>query len=332
MAENRHIDHLHEDYVNLKLHMEQKIQELEDADVRKWSKQQLSLAAEREWILKQSKMQTELNWQQLCENAESKWCQKSEDLIHSLSSSKEEMFQYDDESSLCKDIPSSDIKKLQEQNASLRAAIAQMRKEMESLDEQMLSSLILTEGRQPGEQGSLSTDKTSTGTTLSNIKVNLTKLDCIVNPDTEEGPEPKVLEENMVGFGQQLPDVGCQYSVKCTLRGLQNKLKEAARKISILSQEKQQLIEMGNSLRAELVLKEGLWHPVSSKHCTVCIASGSLLPRELVRRTQCQLSVLKHLQHRLSAQVIDQRLETTGPKIEPWETPLVTGHKTNGSP
>ncbi|NXM85482.1 CCD57 protein, partial [Oenanthe oenanthe] len=51
-------------------------------------------------------------------------------------------FQYDDdESSLCKDIPSLDIKKLQEQNASLRAAIAQMRKEMESLDEQMLPSL-----------------------------------------------------------------------------------------------------------------------------------------------------------------------------------------------
>ncbi|KAI1232558.1 hypothetical protein IHE44_0007026 [Lamprotornis superbus] len=218
------------------------------------------------------------------------------------------IFQYDDESSLCKDTPSLEIKKLQEQNASLRAAIAQMRKEMESLDEQMLSSLTLTEDRQLAEQGSLSTNRTSAGTTLSNIKISSTESDCIVNPDTEEGPEPKVLEENMVDFGQQLPDVGtgvgCQYSVRRTLRGLQNKLKEAAGKISILSQEKQQLTEMGNSLRAELgmVLKEGLWHPVSSKHCTVCIASGSLLPRELVRRTQCQLSVLKHLQHRLSTQ------------------------------
>ncbi|KFW79188.1 hypothetical protein N305_07881, partial [Manacus vitellinus] len=61
---------------------------------------------------------------------------------------------------------------------------------------------------------------------------------------------------------------------------------------------------MGNRLRAELgmVLKEGLWHPVGSKHCTVCIASGSLLPRELVKRTQCQLSALKHLQHKLTTQ------------------------------
>ncbi|XP_077044467.1 coiled-coil domain-containing protein 57 isoform X2 [Agelaius phoeniceus] len=317
------------------------------------SKQQLSLAAEREWILKQSKMQAELNWQQLCENAECNWYQKSEDPTHSLSSSREEVqadlqktdyrlhevksvlsaftvereqtiqasfnhsispegekqiFQYDDESSLYKYIPALEIKKLQEQNASLRAAIAQMRKEMESLDEQMLSSLPQTEGRQLAEQGSLNTNKISTGTTPSNIKVSSTKLDCLVNPDTEEGPEPKVLEENMVNFGQQPADVGtgngCQYSVKHTLQGMQNKLKEAARKISILSQEKRQLIEMGNRLRAELgmVLKEGVWHPVSSKHCTVCVASGSLLPRELVKRTQCQLSVLKHLQHRLTTQ------------------------------
>lgn len=67
----------------------------------------------------------------------------------------------------------------------------------------------------------------------------------------------------MVDLGQQLPEVGpgvdLQYGVSCTLQGMQNKLKEAARKISILNQEKQQLIEMGNRLRAEvgMVLKEG---------------------------------------------------------------------------
>lgn len=67
----------------------------------------------------------------------------------------------------------------------------------------------------------------------------------------------------MLDLGQELPDVGpgvgLQYGVSCTLQGMQNKLKEAASKISVLSQEKQQLIEMGNRLRAELVmvLKEG---------------------------------------------------------------------------
>ncbi|NXK55000.1 CCD57 protein, partial [Chauna torquata] len=52
-----------------------------------------------------------------------------------------QIFQYNDKSYLRKDIPTLEIQKLQEQNASLRAAIAQMRKEMESLDEQMQSSL-----------------------------------------------------------------------------------------------------------------------------------------------------------------------------------------------
>ncbi|XP_074411405.1 coiled-coil domain-containing protein 57 isoform X6 [Zonotrichia albicollis] len=158
-----------------------------------------------------------------------------------------------------------------------------------------------------------------------------------------KGPEPKVLEENMVNFGQQLPDVGtgngCQYSVKHTLQGMQNKLKEAARKISILSQEKRQLIEMGNRLRAELgmVSKEGVWHPVSSKHCTVCIASGSLLPRELVKRTQCQLSVLKHLQHRLTTQELQCTRQqhplrfaslTACPSLKEEEAPSSCGEET----
>ncbi|NWR76456.1 CCD57 protein, partial [Centropus bengalensis] len=50
-------------------------------------------------------------------------------------------FQHRERSSLSKDIPSLEIKQLQEQNANLRAAIAQMRREMESLNKQMMSSL-----------------------------------------------------------------------------------------------------------------------------------------------------------------------------------------------
>ncbi|XP_061866586.1 coiled-coil domain-containing protein 57 isoform X2 [Colius striatus] len=218
------------------------------------------------------------------------------------------IFQYDGKNSLSKDISTLEIKKLQEQNASLRAAVAQMRKEMESLDEQMLSSLPLTENRQHAEQGSVCTNKISTETPLSSIKVRSANSDFVVSPDTEKRPNPKVIEEKVVDFGQLLPDVdpgvGLQCGVSCALQGMQNKLKEAARKITILSQEKQQLIEMGNRLGAELrmVLKEGFWRPVSSERCTVCIASGSLLPRELIKRTQCQLSALKHLQHRLTTQ------------------------------
>ncbi|NXW06566.1 CCD57 protein, partial [Fregetta grallaria] len=52
-----------------------------------------------------------------------------------------QVFQYDDKICRSKGIPTLEIKKLQEQNANLRAAVAQMRKEMESLGQQMLSSL-----------------------------------------------------------------------------------------------------------------------------------------------------------------------------------------------
>lgn len=70
-----------------------------------------------------------------------------------------QIFQYDDKISLSKNIPTLEIKKLQEQNASLRAAVAQMRKEMESLDKQM-SSLALTENGQLAEQGEYSCHRT----------------------------------------------------------------------------------------------------------------------------------------------------------------------------
>ncbi|NXU57154.1 CCD57 protein, partial [Turnix velox] len=52
-----------------------------------------------------------------------------------------QIIEYDDRGSLSKVLPTLEIKRLQEQNDSLRAAVAQMRKEMESLDEQMSSSL-----------------------------------------------------------------------------------------------------------------------------------------------------------------------------------------------
>ncbi|KFU85958.1 hypothetical protein M959_15157, partial [Chaetura pelagica] len=50
-----------------------------------------------------------------------------------------QIFQYEAKSLLSRDISILKIKKLQKENANLRGAIAQMRKEMESLNEQMSS-------------------------------------------------------------------------------------------------------------------------------------------------------------------------------------------------
>ncbi|XP_035198339.1 coiled-coil domain-containing protein 57 isoform X2 [Oxyura jamaicensis] len=233
-----------------------------------------------------------------------------------LPEGEKQILQYDDKSYLRKDIPILEMQKLKEQNASLRAAVAQMRKEMESLDEQMQSSLPLTEQTVIGltteisslAPGSFCTDQVSVRTTLNNINVSSNNLGCIINPNTEKGSKTKALEEKTVDFDPTsdncCPDVSLQYGFSCPLQGMQNKLNEAARKIPVLSQEKQQLIEMGDRPRADIgmILKEGLWHPITSKRCTVCVASGSLSPRELLKRTQCQLSALKHLQYRLATQ------------------------------
>ncbi|KFP57963.1 hypothetical protein N322_00728, partial [Cariama cristata] len=96
---------------------------------------------------------------------------------------------------------------------------------------------------------------------------------------------------------------------------------------------------MGNKFRAEvrMVLKEGFWHPVSYKRCTVCIASGNLFPRELVKRTQCQLSALKHLQHRLTTQELQyakqqhpSRISSliACPRLKEEEAPSSSGEET----
>ncbi|XP_031454885.1 coiled-coil domain-containing protein 57 isoform X2 [Phasianus colchicus] len=338
-----------------------------DALIEKY-KQQMSMAAEQEQLLEQSKTHAELDWQ-LCGNAENHQDQKSEDLIPSVSLAREQAevdlqktdyslhevesvpsafpvkkqqliqsplsncgilpegekqtFQSDDKSYLRKDIPGSEIQKLQEQNANLRAVIAQMRKEMESLDEQTPSSVPQREQSASGHtagippltaavlmgraEGSLCTDQVSGRTMLSDRNVSSASLGCVSNPGTEKGSNNKAMDKEVIDFGSVsdncCPDGG-QHGVSCTLQGTPNKLKEAVRTMSVLSQEKQQLIEMGNRLRTDLgmILKEGLGHPISPKLCTVCVDSGGLSPRELIKRTQCQLSALRHLQHKLTTQ------------------------------
>ncbi|XP_062930488.1 coiled-coil domain-containing protein 57 isoform X2 [Mobula hypostoma] len=81
---------------------------------------------------------------------------------------------------------------------------------------------------------------------------------------------------------------------------LQSKLKQAAHYISQLSRDKQQLIEIGNRLRAELV-KSGL--NVSQPSVTVSHSDlPTQLPRELAEAAQNRLSALECLQYQLTTQ------------------------------
>ncbi|XP_038632800.1 coiled-coil domain-containing protein 57 isoform X2 [Scyliorhinus canicula] len=85
-----------------------------------------------------------------------------------------------------------------------------------------------------------------------------------------------------------------------TVSVLQAKLKQAARYISQLSRDKQQLIEMGNRLRAELVRSNlDVFQPsVAVSHSDLPAQS----PKELAQEAQNRLTALERLQYQLTTQ------------------------------
>ncbi|XP_058845850.1 coiled-coil domain-containing protein 57 isoform X3 [Acipenser ruthenus] len=103
-------------------------------DVERY-KHQLSQALERERSLEQAKVQAELDWQRRCEDAERDQYLKNEELIQGLSKARDEGKGFEQGVLTEGDFPSEEIRRLQQQNSSLRAVIAEMRKEMETLSE-----------------------------------------------------------------------------------------------------------------------------------------------------------------------------------------------------
>ncbi|XP_074826646.1 coiled-coil domain-containing protein 57 isoform X2 [Natator depressus] len=359
VSKDLQIQSLHEEEVKLRAELARFQQDIERY------KQQLSLAAEREQILQRAKVQAELDWQRRCENAERNQYQKSEDLIQSLSTARDQViaqlqekeqklcemetvlsaltferdqavqalqkhgilpegekqtFLGDNKGVLGKDFPAREIQRLKEQNTSLRAAIAEMRKEMETLSDQTPSSFPRKEKIQYTQQtapdakastviftpGAFCADEVFSGAPLKNLEARTAHLDSMVTQHIQKDSVIKGLQEEIVDLRQQLSGVGSsdgpQQCMNYSTQEMQNKLKEAVRKITILSQEKQQLIEMGNKLRAELgvVSKKGLQHYISSKQCPVHTVYGALYPKELANEAQHRLSALEHLQYQLT--------------------------------
>ncbi|CAJ0965547.1 unnamed protein product, partial [Ranitomeya imitator] len=107
----------------------------------------------------------------------------------------------------------------------------------------------------------------------------------------------KELREEILTLRQQLVALTSPGGGPSNPYILRNKLKEAVKKISQLSLEKQQLIDMGNRLRAELSAAEGnaSKEPVSQ---VIKTPPSKLHPRE----TQNRLSALEGLQYQLTSQ------------------------------
>uniref|UniRef100_A0A8C5PQ37 Coiled-coil domain containing 57 n=1 Tax=Leptobrachium leishanense TaxID=445787 RepID=A0A8C5PQ37_9ANUR len=341
---DKHITQVSKDTVGKDLQIQSLHEENEKlkAQINKYQKDieryqhQLALAVERERLLEQAKVQTELDWQKRCEEVKKVQYQHSEDLIESLTSAKEQAEAELKEKQrnlnelkllvstltcernkaaemlrLCSakretgdkfDFASSEIQKLQEQNSELRLVIGQMRKEMESLCEQ-IPPRVQTETTNMELQGNAVTPDyvKSLEDEIQNLKQKCRQMEeqlqaALSKKDKDEDPLPakpvppdnvyiqnyiaglnetignhkrinvflsknetvKHLREEVLALRQQLnwcktaggsPPDGEMYL-------LCNKLKAAVKKISQLSLEKQQLIDMGNRLRAERAATE----------------------------------------------------------------------------
>ncbi|XP_043925666.1 coiled-coil domain-containing protein 57 [Protopterus annectens] len=135
----------------------------------------------------------------------------------------------------------------------------------------------------------------------------------------EQSETVKQLQEEVLHLRQQIqegrtgirPSTGNEATqhLTATVQVLKQKLKSAVRHLSQLSQEKQQLIEMGNRLRAELI-KAGLDALLKNDTTKQSVATfqssvvGAKPPKELGIEAQSRLSELEHLQYELTKQEI----------------------------
>ncbi|XP_048026596.1 LOW QUALITY PROTEIN: coiled-coil domain-containing protein 57 [Megalobrama amblycephala] len=136
-------------------------------------KQQVSSGLQREQALEQKRVQLELDWERRCEEVRSENYLRSEELIQSLAQARDQVNaelrekerELEETVTLLKSVtverdqalrgtkpaltgiqasavdnssfPSEEIRRLQQQNSSLRAVVTEMRKEMENLSKQM---------------------------------------------------------------------------------------------------------------------------------------------------------------------------------------------------
>ncbi|XP_053160096.1 coiled-coil domain-containing protein 57 isoform X4 [Hemicordylus capensis] len=326
-------------------------------------KQQLLLAREREESLERAKVQIELDCQRRCENAERNQYQKSEALIRSLSTARDQVTAElrekeqklheleivlsavtlerdqtvqelqkhgllskgikqvtlkDNEGAIQQGFPSAEIQRLQEQNITLRAVIAEMRREMETLNIQAPPSDGTNMKTQDADRmntvavsftpGTLHLDEIVPETALRQHEVRAPQEDSVRTQDVQVNLVTKRPQDNSVQLKQKLFDLGAgdgpyQHTGN-RAKVLQSKLKEAVRKICSLSKEKQQLLEMVNRLRAELgaASKGGFKDAKSSNQPQDHTFPGTLCLKEFARETKHRLLALEHLQYQLTTQ------------------------------
>ncbi|KAL6475465.1 hypothetical protein MHYP_G00165050 [Metynnis hypsauchen] len=201
----------------------------------------------------------------------------------------------------------------QMENEGLRLELANQKREAaaeETRLKQKLSAIEihLEEVKREAEEyqkGSLlhNLETVALGNQVSALKLDIaSRREPIV---LEQSEMVKQLQEENLSLRQQL-------LLQCPGRGavggdvslLQSKLKQAARWISRLSQDKRQLIEMGNRLRAQLA-EAGLdnaRHPETGSKPSLSLLEKEPPKSEPETQSQSRLSTLEQLQYKLTSQ------------------------------
>ncbi|XP_064423719.1 coiled-coil domain-containing protein 57 [Latimeria chalumnae] len=178
--------------------------------------------------------------------------------------------------------------------------------------------LQLTEARKEAEEyfkGNLQQNLAAValGNEVSALKLDLASRHSPVI--VEQSEAVKQLQEEILHLQQQLHGAGSGDGPfrhpGSSIQALQAKLKQAVRQISQLSREKQQLIAMGNQLRAELI-RAGLDAPLAGQQrldaprlvvpVTPWSDLGTVSAKGLAMEAQSRLSALEQLQYQLTSQ------------------------------
>ncbi|KAM9314906.1 coiled-coil domain-containing protein 57 [Pholidichthys leucotaenia] len=323
---------LQEKETNLRMELERNREQIDRY------RQQLKAGLEREKALEHTGVQLELEWKRRCEDLTAKHYLANEQLIQDLTEARDQAkAELKDKEQEVQDLTvllqsvrmerdqavqrltakqnslgSEEIHRLQEQNHILRTVVLQMRKNMESLS-QSTPHPHRPQGSCLQRQGPSAASSIQKATeTLNQLKVTATGGSYPAECATAEKPSVKHTESVLANQTSQegLVSVDDSENVLPPKRNphlLRRRLKQAASCIVRLSKEKQQLIEMGNRLRAKV-------DAVGTREAEIEPEKDNFMEN---RENQPDLpSVLEQLQYQLTMQelqyAVKQRELTAG--------------------
>ncbi|XP_047183783.1 coiled-coil domain-containing protein 57 isoform X2 [Scophthalmus maximus] len=292
-------------------------------------KQQLCAGLERERNLEQREVQVELEWQRHCEDMKAKLYLANEKLIQELSQARDQGLTPKVDS-----LPSVEIQRMQEQNTILRDVVTQMRKNMEHLSHPLVHSQVQPQVSSPRpvpHPGSTAIPS-KVSPTGGQQEDRVAHTECALAKIMEKiALAQQLQEENLHLRRQQAPDL---FENVLGAKGnpplLRTRLKQAASCIARLSREKQQLIEMGNRIRAQITTA-GLQEPVEAERDSSTEKQADQLGRfSALEQLQYQLTT-QELQFALRQRVctdVEQLLPETNTQGPATAYPRSQDHKT----